>query len=534
MGILRFQVLDNGQPAQTWPLRNAYLLGPDHVPLRGTQISFESGLILCRKKDPGTAALVCLHALGDCGELTLSTCQLPERDEPYLLSLELARHRLMLLYNCVEDWGMFTDVEDPPFGPRLDKARHLFIEALCRFPQDPAGADAAARESLALAVALSEDVALTHADLLLNRRKSFAAVPRHPIGLGVFPGPVYESLAAVVLSHADFLVLPTPWARLAPAEGKYRWELLDPWMDWAAQHRLPVLAGPLLSFEAGAIPDWLFMWEHDYEALRELTLEHLQHFLSRYRPAAPSPGAPASVAVPRLWNVISGLQLNDALDLSFDQIMELTRLAVELVHKLDPYSRVLVEIAQPFGEYASQNPRAIPPLTYAELLIQQALPLDGLILPILMGQPLHGQYVRDLMQISYSLDHYGLLGKPLHLLIAAPSEPLTEMMIPLPSPAHSLDIHSGSWRKPWSQLVQSRWLEAMFHLALGKPYVESVAWRHLVDHPQMDLPLSGLMDEEMQPKSALHQLAAFRQMLLTPSPQPTSVPSAARSENTSP
>src|SRR5438045_2909649 len=99
--MLKFQVFEAGQPATRWPLRNAHLLGADHSAMRGS-IRFEQGLLVCEKKESGAAALALQQDVGDCGELTLQTCLLPDREEPYLLTLELARHRLMTLYNKFE------------------------------------------------------------------------------------------------------------------------------------------------------------------------------------------------------------------------------------------------------------------------------------------------------------------------------------------------------------------------------------------------------------------------------------------------
>jgi len=41
-----------------------------------------------------------------------------------------------------------------------------------------------------------------------------------------------------------------------------------------------------------------------------------------------------------------------------------------------------------------------------------------------------------------------------------------------------------------------------------------VIWRELVDHAEIDLPLSGLLNEQLQPKTAFKRLVAFRRSLL--------------------
>ena len=57
------------------------------------------------------------------------------------------------------------------------------------------------------------------------------------------------------------------------------------------------------------------------------------------------------------WNIVSGLHAGAAFSLSFEQIIELTRLLVAHVKTMLPQARTLISITQPFGEYhASEDP----------------------------------------------------------------------------------------------------------------------------------------------------------------------------------
>ena len=111
------------------------------------------------------------------------------------------------------------------------------------------------------------------------------------------------------------------------------------------------------------------------------------------------------------------------------------------------------------------------------------------------------------------LHQFGVFGKPLHLTLAAPSEPVTQMMLAAPEGGEPVDPNCGFWRKPWSPLVQSRWLETVLQICMSKPFVESVAWQDLMDHPQIEMPLSGLLAEDMTPKTALRRVINFRRNL---------------------
>lgn len=495
--MLRFAVYEDARPAREMALRNAYLLGPDGNAI-WAEIAFEDGCIVCRKREPGVAALCLLRPAGDCGELTLQTCVLPERDEPYLLNLELARHRLMLLYVKLEDWGMFELAVEHPVLERLELARRLFLAALCAARSKPADAERLAADALVAALDGTEELALSHSEVLLARRRGNGTLPQRPVGCGVSLDQTNERVRGGVAANFDFVWLPTAWRELAPQEGEYRWGPLDAWMEWATHNRLPVVAGPVLNFHPSSLPDWIYIWEDQYEQLRDVLYEHIERVVSRYR------GAVAT------WTVVSGLHVNSHLSFTFDQLLDLTRMATMLVKKLAPSSQVLVELRQPFGEYYSRNPRSIPPMMYVDLLLQSAVQVDGLSVKLLMGQAVDGQYTRDLMQVSHLLDQFAGLGSPLYLTLAAPSHPVDEAMIVSSNTSQPVDPRCGFWRRPWSPLVQAHWIEAMMQVAISKPFVEAVTWHDIIDHPNIELPLSGLVTEELQPKVAFGRLVAWR------------------------
>ena len=534
--MLIFDVYEEGQPVAAGPLRSAYLTGPDTHAVKA-DITFAGGHLRCEKREAGTSALTLQHDCGRLGRLTLQTCLLPERDEPYLLTLELARHRLMILYTKLEEWSMFELDDGHPVKKHAASARRLFIEAMCLQRDEPARASALAQRCLEHGLEGSEELAMAHSELFLNRRRDSRAVPRRVVGVGVDPGqhdseicdhifasrPDAESRSsdakesggadrssgadgseeaadesAAEAVNFDFLQLPMPWRKLSPGEHAYDWADWDAWVQWAKAKGLPLLGGPLLHFSPIDVPDWLYIWAHDYDTLRELIYEHVERVVKRYKGAIP------------VWNVASGLHINDHFTFTFDQLMDLTRMTVMLVKKLHPASRVMVEIAEPFGEYFAENQRSIPPMTYVDLMVQSGIQFDALSLKLATGQATPGHFTRDVMQISNLIEQFGVFGKPLHLTLAAPSHRVTDVMIADPRSKQPVDAEAGHWRKPWSEAMQSHWLEAVFQIGLSKPYVESIAWQELLDHQQIDLPMSGLLSEDRQPKPALARVRRFR------------------------
>ncbi|MBY0308898.1 MAG: hypothetical protein K2Q09_09170, partial [Phycisphaerales bacterium] len=107
--MLRFALPNLGQ----WTPSHAHLIGPDDLALP-SEITLSGNVIEASKRVEGTGALAIQYPLPapTGGTLTLRTTLLPEREAPYLLTLELARHQVMLLLNKLEEWALF----DVPAG----------------------------------------------------------------------------------------------------------------------------------------------------------------------------------------------------------------------------------------------------------------------------------------------------------------------------------------------------------------------------------------------------------------------------------
>lgn len=502
--MLKFEVYRDGQLDPSFVLRNAYLLGADQVGLRAT-IRREGGTITCEKRAAGPAALSLMFDVGQIGTFTLQTCLLPERDEPYLLSLELARHRLMLLLAKQEDWLMFDLPADHSVTSRSVLARKRFVEAL-NHCHDRGEADRLARQSLEAAVDASEELALAHAGLMVTRRRKAGHLQRGVFGCGIGAGQNTEAVRRSLQSNFDYVVLPTTWRQIEPQEQEYDWSLHDGWADWARSARMPLLAGPVISLHADDAPSWLTVMEHDYETVRDILYEHVERLVSRYK------------NVVTVWNVASGLHTNSLLNLTLDQLMDLTRMAVMVTKRVHPTARAMIEITHPFGEYYAMHQRSIPPLVYADMILQAGIPIEAFGVKLLMGRAANGQYTRDLMQVSDLLDRYSNLGKPVHVTgVAAPSEPVPRMLefgrgtrSGPGSPLEPPDDEAGHWRQSWSENVQAHWMEAVYNVVLSKPFVDSVTWLDLADHALSAMPRGGLADGQFKAKPAYQRLVTMR------------------------
>jgi len=107
---VEFQVFKNGKIIDDFTLCGAYLFGSDGIGVRRTQITFNKGVITCRKPNPETAGLALLWPVDGFGKVLLPTTCLPERPRAYNLNVEVARAKLMQIINKREDWSFFDGV----------------------------------------------------------------------------------------------------------------------------------------------------------------------------------------------------------------------------------------------------------------------------------------------------------------------------------------------------------------------------------------------------------------------------------------
>ncbi|RMH25846.1 MAG: hypothetical protein D6693_08210 [Planctomycetota bacterium] len=529
--MISFAVFDENGLDTGWTLRHAHLLGADSVVAPG-KISVDGGIVRCEPLEPGSTALAVQWEAGEHGALVLRTCLLPHRERPYLLSLELARRQIMQFFVKLEEWGEFDRPPDDPVLALFDQARTRFTEALIMEDTEGAGGspaqDAVARQALSLALEAGERLTLAHACAVLDERRAAAGgevnqaatsgtVPP-AVGVLVHPERSAEGLRRVVADSADFITLPMRWSDLEPEEGTYAFGPIDRWIEWAVRDaKMPVVAGPVIDLRPGCVPDWLYIWENDYETLRDLVYEHVKRVVTRYR------------RVVSRWVIAGGLHVSGNFNLTLEQVVDLTRLCVMVARKLHPRANIRLEIAQPFGEYGAVAGASLAPQLYAEIIAQAGVGIDGFGLQVLMGDAAPGRSTRDLMALADLIDRYAEFQRPLAVsLLGAPAE------APDLEATGYGDVDPGYWREPWSPEQQASWLTHAAVTCLGHPLVSSICWQALYDvQSEADMHAGGLIDLAGAPRPALGALKAVRDRLRSGEPlcgllRPAADPAGAR------
>ena len=536
--MLKFLVHRDGGPAEGWPLAHAGIIASDGSTAPG-EIRIAHGELTVIPKDPGTVSLEILFPLSESDanakadrQLLLTTTLLPQRDRPYLLSLELARKQLMRFLNALEEWNLAMLPGDHAALRTFERAREDFSSALVSWrsvegqgaqPDDPAlvTAESKARQALIDASDAGELLvreavgqglkaradgswfadAMARAERSIGRPAGKAiAVVKAPeahgvtlagvarVGCAVDPRVFAEPGQAALAKAADFVSVPMPWASVEPDEGKYQFATTDRWIEWAVRKaKLPVVVGPVLDFAPGMLPEWLFIWENDHETLRELVYEHMRQVVTRYRRTA------------QWWTLASALGVEGALSLRFEQIADLLRVASTVARKLHPQGRVQVEVVDPFALYAARSPRSVPPLLLGELIAQSGTHVDAIGLRVDLTDPGVAGAARDTMAFSEILDRYASLDRPVSVTFATcPSVPAKD------------EREQGSWDGPWSAETQAAWITQALAVAAAKPYVHSICWGLAQDTPKSTAG-TGLVDAQGVSRPSLSALARLRE-----------------------
>jgi len=492
--LIRFEIFKSGERVTDFVPVGAMAMGPDSVPVPGS-VTFSDNTLRVGPVDQATGVAL----LWDCGPLGafhLETTRLAPRVRAYNLNVEIARAKLMKLLQRVEEWGLLNHVEGEATLHRLRSLQMKFAESLV-LDSKPGEASKIADEVLADCITLGNELSQQVATLTLNRRQATNTFARYVFGCRVDWSQRNQRIKELFVQNFDYAVVPFTWSKIQPREEVFDTTALDEWIDFLFTHRLPIIAGPLIDFSTKSIPNWAFIWEHDFDVLRDLMIDFVRKTVQRYR---------KHVSV---WNVVGGLHEPSISGLSFEQTIELTRLLVAQVKAMLPQARTLVTIRDPFAEHHSKIPPGVPPMLYAETVAQAGVNCDGFGLEICTGVPSCGCYTRDLFQFSAMIDRLSVTGKPIYITsLSAPSRAT-------PDPADSSEgrhdpSKAGRFGESWSPVAQREFFEAFSRIALGKPYVESVTWADFTDAGASS-PGGGLLDDMLQPRPALEALKAMRQ-----------------------
>jgi hypothetical protein len=307
----------------------------------------------------------------------------------------------------------------------------------------------------------------------LGRNPQVTTPSSEPIraGMGVWGAVVREAdevryLNGVSDSVPNVLVLRQSWRELEINPGEWTWTALDDVLRRVDTSQFRVGCGPLVTFNRNELPDWLYLWCDDVEAIQSYYTTYIQQIIKRYAGEF------------RFWHCAAGTNVDEALGLTEEQRLRLTVSALESARHIDSRTPLLVSLKQPWGEYLGRTSMDLTPLQFADILVRGDLGLSAIGLHLEIDCDAHATLPRDLLEFNRMIEHWSILGLPLVVFLSVPT---------------SLD---GKLRNG----LRMEYVKHLLHLFTSKSAIHGVVWDPLVD----DQPHSnGLLTETGQAKSIL-------------------------------
>jgi hypothetical protein len=492
MGLIRFRVSDRRLlPADA--VDRAYFTGLDEIPWRSRTQWTDEGISLRRvEEDSGNFHIPWI--VSGVGEVSLQTGCLMERDEPYLLAVELARGTVNRIRNQLAVWQTAgVSIADRP--ALLVEALELLSKAATS-QNEPAKAEQLAQQVLTTAQDLVSQLCRAYSENAAAARRRQQTRPATAFGVNLGSMAFGEAVGRYVLNTFNAAVVPFSWSDIEQTEGKPDWTLSDKQVEWSRANNLRILSAPLLSFDRLGLPPWLFLYEGDTEAVVSYVENHLRTLVSRYKGRV------------HLWQVAARLNVSGTLELAEEERLRLAALAIETVRNIDGRVPVTVVIDQPWAEFMRDQDCDFSPLHFADALVRADIGLSGIGLEINLGYASEATQPRDAIDFIRQIDRWSSLGLPLTISLAMPSS--ADADAKSRARVQTLVAPAG---EAMDQL-QARYVEQLIPLLLAKPSVQGVLWSQLLDAAPHELPNAGLFDMANQSKPVANALRDVRQRFL--------------------
>lgn len=445
-------------------------------------------LHLRRDIDESGRVLVPWHVPGF-GQLMNSTTILMEREQPYLLGVELARGKVLSVRSQLADWQMHNLQVPDQLNELIQQTTRVLGQSLMEPPEQ---ANVRALEMLPLAYRSAAELVQVYTDQLFRFRHAQQSKFDSTLTCRIDRLPP-EPLASLLKKCFNAVSVPLTWRDIEPTESQYDWSHADAVLRWAQQHSLPAMAGPLIDFAWG-LPDWLELWSGDLPSLAGFMCDYVQEVVKRYKRHF------------QRWQLTAASNNADTLGLSEDDLVRLTVRIAEAAWQVKPDLELVLGLSQPWGEYLLNEEHTYSPFIFADTLLRAGLQIAALDLELFMGVGQHGTYCRDLLETSRMLDMYAVLGVPLQVSLAYPASDKPDMLSRAPS-AQVL----GYWRDGLTEASQADWTAQFTRLHICKPRVRNITWVQLSDAVPHRLPHCGLLDAQGRPRPALDCIRKLRE-----------------------
>ncbi len=471
--------------------KRVYICGYDLTPWQSRSRLENGELIIDREIDDSGNVMVPWAIDGE-AEIMLSTATLIENERPYVLAVELARGKINQVRNQLAEWQSIGLSVPQALHDTLRRALECFSQAVTQ-QDDVEKSSRLAEQGLAIALDASRQLIACYTQQAIAARHRQA--PKLPTWLASSLGHALldEATARRYLSAFNAAVVPLTWRAVEVNEGEYEWNVYDRQIAWCRSHKVATIGGPLLQLGGQGVPDWLYLWEGDFDNILAFVSDYVETVVTRFRGQVD------------LWMCAAGMNLGEVLGLDEEARLKLVVRTVEIARRIDPDTPAVIRFSQPWAEYMQHLDMDLSPLHFADALVRTGLELGGVELEISAGYDGTGTPARDALDVSRLVDLWSSLNIPLYVALTFPSDDRPDPKAvgqakPLPGPR--------------TVEFQQQWVETVAPLLLAKPAVQGIVWNQLSDAVVHEYPWGGLFDEQGNPKPSLASLSVLRKIHL--------------------
>ncbi|MCA8988542.1 MAG: endo-1,4-beta-xylanase [Planctomycetaceae bacterium] len=447
--------------------------------------------------------LDCIRQKSDSGKLNISwpvpgygcpilrTCSLIEREQPYVLAVELARGQLGELKDQLASWEHAGMLIPDEFQAAYREAYQEFVRSTFEQQDPPLATEIASRALVKICEAeniLARGYILQR---LMVRQQRFSHPPAL-LGCELGQVPVSQ-IPADYPQQFGAAGINLEWKAIEAEEGTYHWDIYDDQVEWATQNKLVLRGGPLLSFDYQGLPSWLANWKADILNLQSFLSDYVETVITRY------------AGIIRIWEVVARVNTGGLFGFDEDNLLALTARMIDVARQVDTDSQIFIRIDRPWGDYQSSGKHRLTPWHVVDALLRSGMGLAGINLELSIGYAPGQNDDRRLLRFSRLLDTWGTFGVPLHVTIHAPSRSGEDQLALKPQQVEQSHCDGSATEDP-----QYAWVRENLSMLMAKQPVVGIFWGALSDQRPHRFPHSGLLDPEGHPKPSWNQFANYR------------------------
>ncbi|MEM0927572.1 MAG: endo-1,4-beta-xylanase, partial [Planctomycetota bacterium] len=312
------------------------------------------------------------------------------------------------------------------------------------------------------------------------------------------PSPIRSALQTRFTKAFNSASIRLNWGTIESEAGRYDFGDADRSLQWCGDNGLRVLAGPLLDFRKGMMPDWLYLLEDNFDSLLQSVTEFAKRVVERYRGSV------------HLWNCAAGLNTPGPLPLDDERVMKLAVAILQTVRRSDPKTPAIVSFDHPFGEYLAKHRDGISALHFADALARSGLGMAGVGLDVRLNYASDSTLPRSAVDFGAMIDRWATLGMPMLVQLTIPGDCGDDPQSIVNHPT----LINGDNKQELSA-NQLRTAGPLVRTLLAKHMVHGIVWDGWADDEPHVQSHSGIMDASGVPRPMLDYFERLRHELLT-------------------